>query len=180
MGMLATAKMYLKRGDKLDAPTDLYDHSIGLLDGGTLDLETLRGHPTLFVNTASKCGFTPQYEGLQKLYDTYHARGLEIVGSPSGDFAEQELDEAEIGAFCQKNYGVTFPLTEKVSVRAEPHPLWGDIARQPDSDPPAWNFTKYLVGADGRLIARWGTKVKPEAAEITAAIEAALPAAPAA
>jgi glutathione peroxidase len=175
MGMLSTAKMYLKRPDKLDAPTDLYDHTIGLLDGGTLDLETLRGNPTLIVNTASKCGFTPQFEGLQALYDSYHEQGLQIVGCPSGDFAGQELDEAtEIGAFCQKNYGVTFPMTEKVSVRADPDPLWDDLARQPGSGPPVWNFTKYLVGADGRLIARWATKTKPQDPEVTAAIEAAL------
>jgi glutathione peroxidase-family protein len=176
MGYLSTAKLYLKRPGKLDAPTDLYEHTIGLLDGGTLDLETLRGHPTLFVNTASKCGYTPQFEGLQELYDRYHEQGLQIVGTPSGDFAGQELDEAaEIGAFCQKNYGVTFTMTEKLSVRANPHPLWDDLARQPDSGPPVWNFTKYLVGADGTLLARWVTKVKPEDPAIAAAIEAALP-----
>ncbi len=175
MGMLSTAKMYFKRPDKLDAPTDLYEHTIGLLDGGTLDLETLRGNPTLIVNTASKCGFTPQFEGLQKLYEHYHERGLQILGTPSGDFNEQELDTAtEIGEFCQTNYGVTFPMTEKVSVRQNPHPLWEDLARQPDSGPPVWNFTKYLVGADGRLLTRWATKVKPEDPAITAAIEAAL------
>jgi glutathione peroxidase len=177
MGMLSTAKMYLKRPEKLEAPTDLYDHEIGLLEGGTLDLNTLRGNPTLIVNTASRCGFTPQFEGLQALYDRYHERGLQIVGTPSGDFNDQELDDAaEIGQFCQRNYGVTFTMTEKVSVRADPHPLWDDLARQPDSGPPVWNFTKYLVGADGRLLARWVTKVKPEDAGIAAAIEAALPA----
>jgi len=176
MGLLSTAKMYMARGpEKLDEHSDVYAHSIGLLEGGTLDLETLRGQPTLFVNTASKCGFTPQFEGLQKLYDTYHDRGLQIVGTPSGDFNDQELDDAaEIGAFCQRNYGVAFTMTEKVSVRAEPHPLWADLARQPDSGPPVWNFTKYLVGADGRLIERWPTKVKPEDPQIAAAIESAL------
>ena len=81
----------------------------------------------------------------------------------------------EIGAFCQKNYGVTFPLTELTSVRADPSPLWSDLARQPGSGPPAWNFTKYLVGADGKLIARFPTKVTPEDEQVVAAIEAALP-----
>ncbi len=101
---------------------------------------------------------------------------LQILGSPSADFADQEYEEAaEIGAFCQKNYGVEFPLTERTSVRADPSPLWQDLARQPKSGPPVWNFTKYLVGADGRLIARWATKVKPEDPQIVAAIEAALP-----
>jgi glutathione peroxidase len=175
--MLSTAKMYLKRSGKpLDEPTDLYDHKIGLLDGGELDLETLRGKPTLIVNTASKCGYTPQYAGLQELYEAYHPRGLQIIGCPSEDFAGQELDTAdEIGAFCQKNYGVTFPLTEKVSVRADPVPLWEDLGRQPNSAAPGWNFTKYLVGADGHLIARFATKVTPDDPTIAAAIEAALP-----
>jgi glutathione peroxidase-family protein len=120
MSLLSTARMYLRRTSKLDQPTDIYDHRVTLLDGGELDLASLRGHPTLIVNTASKCGFTPQYEGLQKLYDTYHDRGLRVLGSPSADFADQEFEDAEeIGEFCQKNYGVSFPLTERTSVRAD-------------------------------------------------------------
>ena len=99
-----------------------------------------------------------------------------MLGSPSADFADQEYDGAdEIAAFCAKNYGVTFPLTERTSVRADPSPLWSDLARQPGSAPPVWNFSKYLVGADGKLIARWPTKVTPEDPKIVAAIEAALP-----
>jgi glutathione peroxidase len=175
MSIVSTVRMYFQRTPKLDQPTDLYAHRVTLLDGGELDLASLRGRPTLIVNTASKCGFTPQYEGLQKLYDTYSERGLEVLGSPSADFNDQEYDDAdEIGAFCQKNYGVSFPLTERTSVRAEPSPLWSDLARQPNSGPPVWNFTKYLVGGDGRLIARWSTKTKPEDPKIVAAIESAL------
>ena len=177
MSIASTLRMYLHRTAKLDEPTDLYEHRVTLLDGGELDLASLRGRPTLIVNTASKCGFTPQYEGLQKLYETYADRGLQVLGSPSADFNDQEYDDAEeIGEFCQKNYGVSFPLTERTSVRAEPSELWTDLARQPNSGPPAWNFTKYLVGSDGRLIARWSTKTKPEDPKIVAAIEAALPA----
>jgi glutathione peroxidase len=177
MSLLTTARMYLKRTTKLDEATDIYDHEVNLLDGGELNLESLRGRPTLIVNTASKCGFTPQYEGLQKLYETYSERGLQMLGTPSGDFADQEFDDAsEIGEFCQKNYGVSFPLTERVSVRAEPSPLWADLARQPGSGPPVWNFTKYLVDGDGKLIARWPSKMTPEDPKIVAAIEAALPA----
>lgn len=167
--------MYLKKPAALAEPTDLYEHKVTLLDGGEFDLSNLRGHPTLIVNTASKCGFTPQYEGLESLYERYHERGLEVLGSPSGDFADQEFDSAEeIGAFCQKNYGVTFPLTERMSVRADPSPLWEALTSQPNSEAPSWNFNKYLVGADGKLIAHWGTKVAPEDPQITAAIEAAL------
>ncbi len=177
MSIFSTVRMYLKRTPKLNEPTDLYEHQVKLLDGGQLDLSSLRGKPTLIVNTASKCGFTPQYEGLQALYERYGDRGLQVLGSPSADFNDQEYASAdEIGEFCQKNYGVTFPLTERTSVRADPSPLWSDLATQPGSGPPVWNFTKYLVGADGKLIARWATKVKPEDPEIVSAIEAALPA----
>jgi glutathione peroxidase len=175
MSKLSTLKMYFRKTPKLDQPTDIYDHQVNLLAGGELDLGTLRGHPTLIVNTASKCGFTPQYAGLQALHERFGERGLQVLGSPSADFAEQEFDDAdEIGSFCQKNYGVTFPLTERMSVRADPAPLWEDLGRQPGSGPPAWNFTKYLVGADGQLIARWSSKVKPEDPQIVDAIESAL------
>jgi len=175
MTKLGTLKMYLRKTPKLAAQTDLYEHTVTLLDGGELDLLTFRGHPTLIVNTASKCGFTPQYEGLQSLYDRFHERGLEMLGSPSGDFADQEFEDAEeIGAFCQKNYGVQFPLTERTSVRDNPDPLWRELIAQPNSAPPKWNFTKYLIGADGQLIAHWGSAIRPDGPQIVGAIEQAL------
>ena len=175
MSLLSTLRMYLHRPAKLGAATDLYDHTVTLLDGDELQLGSLRGHPTLIVNTASKCGFTPQYAGLQSLYERYGDRGLKMLGSPSADFNDQEYHDAgAIGEFCQRNFGVSFPLTERTSVRADPSPLWRDLARQPGSGPPVWNFTKYLVGGDGRLIARWPTKVAPEDPKIVTAIEAAL------
>ena len=154
----------------------IHEFTAKSLAGEDIPLKRFEGQVLLIVNTASKCGFTPQYEGLQKLYERYADRGLRVLGSPSADFAGQEYDDAEeIGAFCQRNYGVSFPLTERTSVRAQPSPLWEDLARQPHSGPPVWNFTKYLVGADGTLIARWPTKVAPEDPKIVAAIEAALP-----
>ncbi|MBO0768587.1 MAG: glutathione peroxidase [Solirubrobacterales bacterium] len=175
MTLLSTAKLYLKKPKKQEVASDIYAHKVTLLDGGELDLSTLRGHPTLIVNTASKCGFTPQYEGLQRLHETYKDRGLTVLGSPSGDFADQELDsDEEVGAFCQKNYGVSFPLTRTTSVRADPDPLWQDLNSQPNSGPPNWNFAKYLVGADGKLIKRFGTKTRPEDPEVVTAIEQAL------
>jgi glutathione peroxidase len=175
MNLLSTARMYARRTPTLDEPTDIYAHRVTLLTGGDLDLESFRGRPTLIVNTASKCGFTPQYKGLQALWETYRDRGLQMLGSPSADFGGQEFDDAsEIGAFCSANYGVSFPLTERMSVRADPAPLWADLARQPGSRPPGWNFTKFLVGADGLLISRWSTPVAPEDPQIVAAIERAL------
>jgi glutathione peroxidase len=175
MSVFSTLRMYVRRTPKLKDPTDIYSHRIKLLDGSELDLAALRGRPTLFVNTASKCGYTPQYGGLQTLYERYESRGLQVLASPSGDFAGQEYEEAEaISAFCTGNYGIGFPLTEPMSVRADPHPLWRDLAQQPGSGPPVWNFTKYLVGPDGHLLARWPTKVSPEDPEIIQALEAAL------
>jgi glutathione peroxidase len=175
MGKLATLGMYLRPTPRRSEPTDLYAHRVQLLDGGELDLETLRGRPTLIVNTASKCGFTPQYRALQELYERYRERGLMVLGSPSADFADQEFETAEeIGAFCRRDYGITFPLTARSSVRARPEGLWRELISQPRSGPPSWNFTKYLVGADGQLISRWGPRTKPDDPELVAAIESAL------
>ena len=142
----------------------------------TAPLADHRGAVMLIVNTASKCGFTPQYTGLEALWRKYKDRGLVVLGFPCNQFGGQEPGTAtQIETFCQKNYGVTFPLTELTSVRADPSPLWSELARQPDSGPPAWNFTKYLVGADGKLIARFPTKVTPEDEQVVTAIDAALP-----
>lgn len=172
---LSTLRMYLRRARRKAEPSDLYTHEVQLLDGGTLDLASLRGRPTLIVNTASKCGYTPQFAGLQELYDRYAGEGLQILGCPSPDFLGQEHDDPDaIGATCRRNYGVTFPMAQSMSVRADPHPLWDDLARQPGSKPPVWNFSKYLVDADGRLVARWATKVTPDDPEIIGAIERAL------
>jgi glutathione peroxidase len=176
MGVASTLRMYFHRTPKLDEPTDLYAHQVQLLDGSRLDLASLRGKPTLMVNTASMCGFTPQYEGLQALYERYEVRGLQVLGFPSADFADQEYEQAgEIAAFCTEKYGVSFALTERTSVRAHPSPLWSELARQPGSGPPTWNFTKYLVGSDGKLIGRWPTKVPPDDPMLVEAIESALP-----
>ncbi|MDA8067023.1 MAG: glutathione peroxidase [Actinomycetota bacterium] len=175
MGKLSTVSMFLRRRQRLEEPTDLYGHRVKLLDGGELDLAQWRGQPALIVNTASKCGLTPQYQGLQELYERYHDRGLNVLGSPSGDFADQEYDEAgEIRGFCQRNYGVQFPLTERTSVRRDPGPFWAELISQPNSAPPMWNFTKYLVGADGHLIEHFGPTVRPDSEQVRAAIERAL------
>lgn len=158
--------------------TSVYDFQLPRLGGGTLDLADYAGRPLLIANTASKCGFTPHYAGLQHVWDTYRNRGLVVIGVPSNDFGGQEPGgEEEIGAFCQRNYGVSFPMAGKVHVSGrEAHRLFrflgdagGVLAR------PRWNFYKYVVGADGRLAAWFSSLTKPDSGRVKAAIEEALP-----
>jgi glutathione peroxidase len=148
------------------APT-VYDFSASLLDGRTLNLGEFRGRVLLIVNTASQCGFTPQYAGLEKLYETYCERGLEVLGFPCNQFGGQEPGGAEqIGAFCEKNYGVKFPMFAKIDVNgARAHPLYQflkeekpglfGIGRIP------WNFTKFLVDRKGTVVRRFRSAAKP-------------------
>ncbi|WP_395645389.1 glutathione peroxidase [Terricaulis sp.] len=140
-------------------------------------MTAFRGEVVLVVNTASRCGYTPQYEGLQQIFSEYHGRGFEIVGVPSNDFAGQEPGSSEeIAEFCRLNYGVTFPMAEKVDVIGDTaHPFYKWAHEQlGQSAVPAWNFHKILVGRDGRLIAAWPSAVTPTSAELRQAIEAAL------
>ena len=157
--------------------TTLADFSADTLAGKETDLGTYLGHVVLVVNTASKCGLTPQFEGLQKLYDDYREQGLVVLGFPCGQFAGQELDTAdEIGDFCQANYGVTFPMFSKIKVNGHgQHPLYRWLKaskRDPLGHAIKWNFTKFLIGRDGRVIARYAPSHEP--ADIAADIEAAL------
>jgi len=142
-----------------------------------LPMTAFEGEVVLVVNTASRCGFTPQYEGLQAIYDEYNARGFEVVGVPANNFNGQEPGSAEeIQEFCTLNYGVTFPMAAKTEVIGEArHPFyaWAETQLGPDAVP-GWNFHKLLIGRDGRLIAAFNTRVEPTADEIRAAIEAAL------
>jgi glutathione peroxidase len=147
------------------------------LGGGPLTGPSGFGKPTLIVNTASACGYTPQYAELQQLWERYRARGLVVLGVPCNDFGAQEPgDAAAIGAFCQKNYGVGFPLAEKAVITGTPrHPFYASVAQALGDDQlPRWNFHKYLVDAAGELAGAWPSKVSPLAPEITDAIEAVL------
>ena len=134
------------------------------------------------MNVASKCGLTPQYAGLQKLYDTYADRGLMIVGVPCNQFAGQEPGTSEeIAEFCSTTYGVTFPITEKVDVNGpDRHPLYAQLTETADAEGKAgdilWNFEKFLISPDGAQVRRFRPLVTPESEELTAAIEGALPA----
>lgn len=133
------------------------------------------GDVLLVVNTASKCGYTPQFEALEAMHARYRTRGFAVLGFPSGDFKAQEFeDEQQIQAFCTLTYGVKFPMFQKVHVVGdEATPLYQDLARAA-GEAPKWNFHKYLVGRDGRLIASFGSKVTPDDPLVIAAIEKAL------
>lgn len=144
------------------------------IDGGTLDLAQWQGQPVLVVNTASRCGFTPQYDGLQSLYDRYRDRGLVVLAVPSNDF-RQELDSAEaVKDYCETTFGLTFPMTDITPVRgsgAHPFYVW---VKQTNGFEPSWNFNKILIGSQGEVLATWGATTRPLAPGITSAVEAAL------
>ncbi len=142
-----------------------------------LSLVEFRGHPILIVNTASECGYTPQYASLQKLWERYRARGLIVLGVPSNDFGAQEPGtEAQIQEFCSTRYGVDFPLTAKQKVSGgEAHPFYRWLVEQlGEAGAPRWNFHKYLLDKEGNLVDLWPSRVEPLSKEITQAVEALL------
>jgi glutathione peroxidase len=143
------------------------------LDGAEILLSSYAGHPILVVNTASLCGYTPQYTGLQALWTRYGAKGLGVLGVPSNDFGSQEPGGAsDIHATAQGEYHVTFPLTEKVAVKGkDAHPFYKWAAQERPLEAPRWNFHKYLIGRDGRLKAGFTSAVEPTDPRIIAAIE---------
>jgi glutathione peroxidase len=155
--------------------SDLYEFSATSLEGRPVRLDAFRGKVALVVNTASQCGFTPQYAGLEKLQKAYQAKDFYVLGFPCNQFGKQEPDGAvEIGSFCQKNYGVSFPMFDKVDVNgAGAHPLYKWLtAAAPGilgTRSIKWNFTKFLVGRDGRVFKRYGSWTKPQ--KIAADIE---------
>ncbi len=151
--------------------------SFTAIDGSPMPLKAFEGRVLLVVNTASMCGFTPQYKALQSLNERFEAKGLTVIGVPANDFGGQEpKGEKDIKSFCEGAFGVTFPLTEKTVVSGEKaHPFYKWAAATLGKDAaPRWNFHKYLVGRDGRLVASFATTVEPDAAQIVKAIEAAL------
>lgn len=162
--------------------TDIKSVPVTTLAGEDLDLHEFTG-PLLIVNVASKCGLTPQYtalEKLQKTYGTADGSGLTVIGVPCNQFAGQEPGSSEeIATFCSTTYGVTFPLLAKADVNGEHrHPLYDALTTFPDADGEAgdiaWNFEKFLVSADGRILRRFRPRTTPDAPEVTAAVEAAL------
>lgn len=161
--------------------TDLYDIPLRTLDGADTSLAAYRGKAVLVVNVASKCGLTPQYEGLERLQKTYGDRGFTVLGVPCNQFGGQEPGTAEeIATSCSATYGVSFPLLAKAEVNgANRHPLYAELTAVPDAAGEAgditWNFEKFLIGTDGRIAARFRPRTEPEAAEVISAIETQLP-----
>jgi glutathione peroxidase len=152
-----------------------YDLKTTSLDGKPADLGAYKGKVTLVVNVASKCGYTPQYDGLEKLHAELASKGFAVLGFPSNDFGGQEPGTAEeIQQFCKLTYGVTFPMFEKSVTKAGPgqSPIYAYLGQT--GNLPAWNFSKYLVGKDGKVIAFYPSKVKPDAPELRDAIAKAL------
>jgi glutathione peroxidase len=177
---------------------DIYEIPVKTIDGGETNLGEYKGKTLLIVNVASKCGLTPQYEGLEKLYEEYRDKGLEVLGFPSNDFKGQEPGtEEEIMDFCATNYNVQFPLFSKVGILQDRHPLYASlIESHPETDvnngggmeerlrnfghtrsnptDVLWNFEKFLVGKDGQIVARFAPDVTPDDERLRSKIEAEL------
>jgi glutathione peroxidase len=158
----------------------LYDIPIHTLQGADTSLGDYKGKTLLLVNVASKCGLTPQYEGLERLQKRYEDRGFSVIGFPCNQFLEQEPGTAdEIQQFCSATYGVTFPLTEKIEVNGEHrHPIYTELTEKTDAEGKAgditWNFEKFLLSPKGEIVARYRPQVEPEDAAIVGDIEAQL------
>jgi glutathione peroxidase len=176
-GLVATTLLALTAMNLSAQPVpSLYDLKVNSLDGKPVDLGQYKGHVVLVVNVASKCGFTPQYAGLEKLYLDYKDKGFFILGFPANDFGHQEPGTPEeIAAFCSSKYNVTFPMFEKVEVLkkdANQSPVYQFLTTS--SPEPSWNFCKYLIDSNGKVLKFFPSKVKPDDKELTDEIDAAL------
>ena len=158
------------------APLTAHDFTFENIDGGPLPLSDFAGKTVLLVNTASMCGFTAQYEALQAVYDKYRDAGLVVLGVPSDDFGGQEYDSAdEIKQFCEINYGITFPMTDKVRVKGDnAHPYYQWVAAQGRMKLPRWNFYKHVIDADGNLVEWFASTTSPDSSKVINAIETEL------
>ena len=163
-------------GDALMATDSLYSLETTTLDGKPAHLSQYKGKVALAVNVASECGLTPQYEGLEKLHKELRGKGFTVLGFPSNDFGGQEPGTSEeIVTFCKKNYGVTFPLFSKLVTKAGPNqsPIYATLGKG-GGQLPSWNFAKYVIGKDGKVVKFFGSEVTPDDKELRAAIESAL------
>jgi glutathione peroxidase len=157
--------------------TGFYDIEVNTITGEAVKLSEYRGQVLLVVNTASKCGFTGQYDGLQKLYETYRGKGLKVLGFPSNDFLRQEPGtNEEIQSFCRLNYGVSFPMFGKIYVKGkDQHPLYAYLTSKQTNPEFAgkisWNFNKFLISRDGKVVGRFGSRTRPEDEKLVSAVE---------
>jgi len=156
------------------AASGIYDFTPNSIDGKPSPLSVYKGKVVLVVNVASKCGYTPQYTGLEALYNKYKDQGVVVVGFPANNFGAQEPGtNEEIKTFCSRTYNVTFPMYSKISVKgSDQDPLYAYLTQS--AGEVKWNFTKFLVGKDGKVIAKFDSAVKPDSAELTSAIDKAL------
>ena len=177
LGMVDSADASPRGGAK-PASRTVHDFSAVTIDGVAQPLSAYKGKALLIVNTASKCGYTPQYEGLEALYQQYRERGLVVLGFPANNFMGQEPGtNAEIKSFCSTKYQTTFPLFAKISVKGkEISPLYAYLTRDSGfKGDIAWNFNKFIVGPDGKVVARFGSGTDPLAKELTTKLESVLP-----
>jgi glutathione peroxidase len=178
--MMKAAIAFLGFSMTMFGASSVHEFTMNSIDGKPTPLSQYKGKVMLLVNVASKCGYTPQYTGLESLYKQYKDRGLVVVGVPANNFGGQEPGtNEEIKTFCSRTYNVTFPMMSKVSVKGDDTTPLYQYLTDPGTNPATagdvkWNFTKFLVGKDGKVIGRFESKVKPDAAELTGAIEQAL------
>ena len=156
--------------------TTITDFDVTLPDGAKQAMADYAGKVLLIVNVASKCGLTPQYDGLEALYRKYGGKGFEVLGFPANDFGAQEPGtNEEIATFCRTNFSVDFPMFAKISVKApDQHPLYAELVKTEPAGPISWNFEKFLVGRDGEVIGRFGPRTAPDDTALVTAIETAL------
>ena len=175
LGLLAMAPAVVKAGPMQNGSA--FDFEFTSIDGKPMPMSEFKGKVLLVVNTASLCGFTKQYEGLQKLHETYEGKGFAVIGVPSNDFGAQEPGDAgKIKQFCTGTFGITFPMTDKnvvKGVNAHPFYKWA-VATLGDKAAPGWNFHKYLIGRDGKLVASYFSGITPDAKELIAALDVEL------
>lgn len=177
LGVIAILATACTSAPKEVSVENFYEIEAKTIGGETVKLEQYKGKTLLIVNTASKCGFTGQYDGLQELYETYKDRGFVILGFPSNDFLKQEPGtNEEIASFCKLNYGVTFPMFAKISVKGDgQHPLYQFLTSKKTNPDHAgkisWNFNKFLVSKDGQVAGRFGSRTKPSDKKLVEAIE---------
>jgi glutathione peroxidase len=174
MKYFVTALLAITGSVSMFAASSIHEFTMNSIDGKPAPLAAYKGKVVLVVNVASRCGYTPQYTGLQALYEKYKDKGLVIVGFPANNFGEQEPGtDAEIKTFCSSKYSVTFPMYSKISVAGNDEaPLYRYLTKEKGEV--KWNFTKFLAGKDGKVIQKFDSAVKPDAPELLKAIESAL------